>query len=223
MSVEFWTSAERFYEFWFFIISLLLLLSAIVVIFIASYARKENRKSFILIMIAFVTTLGITGLLGHNRYRTYLEQASYNNPLIRDRQPRMATYIYYGTSEENYYSQLNYLDSLRNMVLYEEERVIEPVIYLGQGDYFHYFEDSNEQLFKQNRQVEFADKAEQAQLIGSRFTLKDKSFQEVGFKNPENTMFEYIEVPMSEQEKTYDPEGDSQIPRAEERIHHWNF
>lgn len=223
MSVEFWRNAERFYEFWFIIISMLLLTSVIVIIFVATYARKKNRIKYSLIMIGLSMIFAITGFLGHVHYHLYLEQASYINPLIRDREPRMMGYIGYGASEENHYTQLNDLDSLRELVLYEEERVTEPLIYLGHGEYFHYFKRSNGQLFKQNRHIEFAETAQQTQLIGSRFSLKDESFQEIGFKNPENTMFEYIIVPASEQGKIYESEDDLQIPRTEEEIRRWNF
>lgn len=193
------------------------------VIFVTTYASKENRKRISLIAVGFSAVIGFTGLLGHTHYRPYLDQASYSNPLIRDREPRLTTYIYYRTSEQSYYSQLNYLDSLRNMELYEEEQITDPVIYLGQGEYFHYFECSSGQLFKQNRQVELSENIQKTQLVGSQFTLKDESFQGIGFKNPENIMFEYIEIPATEQGKAFEPEDDTQIPRAEEKFHQWNF
>jgi len=223
MSVEFWRNAELFYEFCFFIISVLLLISVIVMIFVVTYARKENRKKYILVMVGVTMIFAITGFLGHVRYRPYLNQASYISPLIRDREPTMTTYVAYGATEEDYYSQFNDLDSLRNLVLYEEEQITEPVFYLGHGDYFHYFKRSDGQLFKQNRHIEFAEKTQQTQLIGSRFFLKDESFQDIGFKNPENTMFDYIKIPASEQGKSYVPEDGSQIPRVEEEVHQWNF
>jgi len=223
MSVEFWRNAERFYEFWFIIISMLLLLSIIVIIFIVTYARKEHRLKYILVITGISMIFVFTGFLGHLRYRSYLDQASYINPLIRDRVPRMMGYIEYRTSEENHYTQLNDLYSLRNLMIYEEERVTEPLTYLGHGEYFYYFKRSNGQLFKQNRHIEFVEMAQQTQLIGSRFFLKDKSFQKIGFKNPENTMFEYIIVPASEQGKIYESEDDLQIPRTEEEIRRWNF
>lgn len=223
MSVEFWIEAERFYEFWFFIIGLFVLISVIIVIFIITYAKKENRKKYILIVSGLIAIAGTVGILGHFRYRPYLEQASYSNPLIRDREPRMMTYIYYGAVEQTNYSQLNYLDTLRNMVLYEEEKVTESITYLGQGDHFHYFEDPEGQIFKQNRKVDFNEVDQPAQIVGSQFTLKDTSFQEIGFKNLNKIMFDYIEIPASEQGKIYEPEDDFQIPKAEDQFRQWNF
>jgi len=212
-----------FMNFGFFIISVLLLISVIVMIFVVTYAKKENRIKYILIMVGVTMIFATTGFLGHVRYRPYLNQANYISPLIRDREPTMTTYVAYGATEEDYYSQFNDLDGLRNLVLYEEEQVTEPVVYLRHGDYFHYFERSDEQLFKQNRHIEFVETAQETQLIGSRFFLNDESFQEIGFKNPENTMFDYIKIPVSEQGKIYEPEDSSQIPRVEEEVHEWNF
>lgn len=223
MSVEFWTNAERFYELWFAVISILILICGIAVLFMLIYARKGKKKRKILITLGIAGVLGVIGLVGHNRYQPYLEQAAHSNPLIRDREPTMTGYNFYGKYEENYYSQLNDLESLRNMVLYEEERVTEPVTYLGQGQFFHYFEQSDGDIFKQSRGIEFSEEAEQTQLVGSRFTLIDEEFQEIGFKNPKNIMFDYLEIPMSEQHKTYEPEYDPHIPSTEETFRQWNF
>ncbi len=223
MSVEYWINAEQFYEFWFVIISLLFLINIIVIIFVIVYAKKENRKKFIFLTVGSAAIFGMVGVIGYVYYHPYLEQASYTNPLIRDREPRMLTYTYYGTVEETNYYKLNYLDGLRQMTLYEEEQIVEPIHYLGKGKYFHYFERENGEFFKQNLQVEFTETAQQAQLIGGRFTLKDEAFQKIGFKNPESTMFEGIEIPVAEQGKTYEPEDEAQIPRAEDSIRFWNF
>lgn len=223
MTVEYWVGAERFYEFWFFIIAGLMIISAITLIFIVTYAKKEKRKRMLLIPIGVAALLGIAGFYGHLHYRPYLEQASYINPLVRDRQPRFFGYTYYGSVEETYYHQFNDLDALRSLDLYQEEQTVEPLTYLGEGEHFHYFERANGEIFKQSRQIDFNESAPQAQLIGSRFVLKDDGFQEIGFKNPENTMFIALEVPASEAGKTYEPENDAEIPKIEEAFRRWNF
>lgn len=223
MSVDFWRNAELFYEFWFVILSVLAFLSMIVIIFSVTYAEKRNRKKLIIGVLSFYTVLGLIGFFGHNRYEVYLDQATHVNPLIRDRQPRFASYIHYGASEQSYYTQFNNLDSLRDMDLYEEEQVTEPIVYLGQGDRYHYFERLDGQSFKHHREIEFIESAEGIELIGSRFTLKDEAFKEIGFKNPGNTMYDRIQMPLSEEGKTYEPKDDAQIPRAEDTINRWNF
>jgi len=223
MSVEFWNNAERFYELWFIVLGVLIFLLLMSILFTWMYAKKEKRKRYTLISLVEIGVFALVGFLGHMRYQPYLEQAALINPMIRDRQPTMTGYTYYGKYERNFFSQLNDLESLREMELYEEERVTEPVTYLGAGEYFYYFERQDGDMFKQSRQVEFSESADQARLVGSRFRLIDNEFQKIGFQSPENVMFEHIEIPRSEEEKTYEPEYDPDIPMTEERYHQWNF
>lgn len=174
-------------------------------------------------MIAIITAIVGTSLFKHNKYRPYLEQARYTNPLIRDREPRLLTYVYYGQAEQLYYTQLNDLDSLRKMALYNETQVSEPIVYLGEGTNSHYFEHSNGDLFRHTMNLEFKEGIEQSRIVGSRFHLKDDSFESIGFKNPQNIMFDYIEIPASEKGKKYTPENERQFLRMEKVIKGWNF
>lgn len=223
MSFEFWTNAEQFYSFWIIVISVLVLFSVIVLIFVFTYAKRENRTKVSLSIVSFTVVIAAINIFLHMHYRPYLDQAGLINPLIRDREPSFIGYTYYGSSEEGFYSNFNDLESLRKSVLYKEERVSQSVTYLGVGDYFHYFTRPDGEIFKQSRDVVFNEDASQTQLVGSQFTLVDETFKEIGFKNPENAMFEYLEIPLSEQGKTYHPEYDPQIPIAEERLRLWNF
>lgn len=148
MTVEFWTGAERFYEFWFVVLTVLLLNIVILLIFGATYTSQKNKKRFFVLIIGLTVFLGSAGIIGHARYHPYLEQASYTNALIRDREPRWTGYIYYGSREQTIYSELNDLESLRQLDLYTEEQVTEPAHYLGKGKYFYYFENLEGEKFK---------------------------------------------------------------------------
>ncbi len=224
MTVEWWTGAERFYELWVFVWGLLFLLALIGLVFVFTYAKKDNRKKPMRILMGLLALVGLLSLNGHRKYHFYLEQARYSNPLIRDREPKLNTYQYYGETEELIYSQLNGIDSLRKMVLYEEEPVTVPLIYLGQDENFHYFEHPEGHLFKQTLKITFSETAAQTQLKGSRFTLKDEAFREIGFKNPEPIMYEAIEIPVAEQEKRFGAEEkEAFIPRIEDTLPDWNF
>lgn len=218
MTVEFWRNAEVFYELWSVVLSVVVILMIIALLFIFTYAQKENRLKSVFTVIVLASAAGLIGLWGHNEYYPYLEQVIFTNALIRDREPKFHTYTPYNKTEISAYTQLNHIDALRNMVLYEEEQMVEPLIYLGQGEHTHYFERSNGDRFRQNRQIQFTESAEQAQLVGSRFTLKDEQFKEIGFMNPENTMFAYIAIPLSEEGKTYTPEDEREFKRAEKVV-----
>lgn len=223
MTVEFWTGAERFYEFWFFILSLLFLLLVVVFLFALTYTSKKNRKKVMFWMTSTLVAVGLIGLYGHSQYYPYLEQASYTNPLIRDREPRLHIYIPYPQAEQTMFEQLNDLKSLRQMVLYKEENVAEPLTYLGQDTNYYYFEHEDGRLFKETFHIEFRKETDQAYLKGSLFVLKDETFKEIGFKNPKNIMYDKIIIPVTEQDKIFNTQEEDFISRTEKVFQHWNF
>lgn len=223
MAIDFWTSAERFYELWFFILSLLFLFLVIVFLFALTYTSKHNRMKVILWMTSSLVAVMLVGLFGHSNYHPYLEQASYTNPLIRDREPRLHMYIPYSQTEQRMFEQLNDIHALRQMVLYEEEHVAERITYLGQDKNYHYFEHEEGQRFKETFSIEFREDAQEAYLHGSLFFLKDEEFKEIGFKNPRNIMYDKITIPADEQDKFFDTAEEDFISRTEEVFYQWNF
>lgn len=223
IALEYWTGAERFYAFWVVVLSVILLLLITAIIFIATYTKKENKKKMILAVLTGSLVLIIGGVFGHIHYQPYLEQASYINPLIRDRQPGFMGYTYYGRSDKNFYAQLNDIEALRSLDLYEEKIVTEPVVYLGRDEYSYYFEQENKQIIKYSHDIQFNEDTQPAQFVGSQFELKDNTFEEIGFSNPENIMFQFIEIPTSQQNKSYEPEDVYLIPKADDRMNGWNF
>lgn len=220
MLLEFWVNAERFYEFWIVIIGMMFFTGVIGLIFVSSYAKPGNRKKVNALVLTFSLGGILVGLIGHAYFHPYLEQASYITPQLRDRQPRMRTYVYYLRSDQNAYIDFNILDRLRKVELYEEEQVTESITYLGKDEHFHYFERSNGDLFKQNREVAFNKDITESKLNGSLFTLKNEEFLEIGFKEPEQTMFDNIQIPIGQEGTTYEPEDASRIPKS---IPWWNF
>ncbi len=223
MTVEFWQNAERFYEHWLMNIFSLIVLTLIVMIFTFTYTAKGKRKKPFIFLFGFAAVLMLIGGIGHVQYHDYLEQAMHINPLIRDRVPTYFGYNAYGSSEEMYYSELNDRDALREMLLYEETVIQEPLTYLGTNGYSHYFVRENGDLFRHSQRISFHEDLEEPQLVGSRFVLKDDSFGEIGFKNPEHTMFDEIRLPISEADKQYNPEFETDFYRAETIVSDWNF
>lgn len=223
MSLDFWLEAERFYDFWVAIIFSLFILNLITVIFVYTYIHKDKRRKPIIALLTFGIVLGLAGMIGHLHYQSYLPEFKHVNPLIRDRTPRFIGYNYYGATEENFYHQLNDIDALRELILYEEIRVTETITYLGEGDHSHYFIRDTGELFRHNRQLVFKDDIEETQLVGARFVLKDEVFHDIGFKNPVNTMFDYLEIPAHMKGTTYQPADETDFRRTENVILNWNF
>lgn len=223
MTLDYWLKAERFYEFWLILIISLIIFIFIAMIFSFTYMRIEKRKTALILFLGTVATLSITGVIGHYRYHSYLEQAMHVNPLIRDRTPNFIDYTYFSRNEKSYYTGLNDLTALRDMVLYEEEAISESLVYLGKGKHTHYFERSNGEKFRYNRQIEFKEEWKEAELVGSRFFLKDDAFKEIGFMNPENIMFEHIRIPESEKGKEFKAENEGDFLKLENTLQGWNF
>lgn len=223
MTVEFWTNAERFYATGMTILSIIIMIIFITMIIAATSAKKENRLKIVIGVLILAVVLGVGGYVGHRYYQPYIVQARYVNPLMRDRTPSFSGYNYYGRTELITYAQFNDLESLRELDIYEEEEAVESVVYLGEGDYFHYFEHGDGRVTKRLQAVRFSEEVNQTQFVGSLFTLKDEGFKEIGFVNPEHVMFREILIPISEEGKSYQPEDDYTIPKSEERMNSWNF
>ena len=223
MTVEFWVQAERFYEFWLMNIFSLLVMTLIILIFTYTYTAKGQRKKPLTVLLVFMGLLVFGGGIGHLKFQDYLGQAMHINPLMRDRIPTYLGYSTFGSSEEMYYSELNDLNSLREMVLYEEVVVEEPLTYLGTNGYSHYFERENGDLFRHSRGISFHEGRDKATLIGGRFVLKDESFIEIGFKNPEYIMFSEIVLPANEEGKEYKPENEMDFLRMSKVLMDWNI
>lgn len=223
MSPEFWLQAERFYEFWLMLIIAIIVILLSMLILAYTYTRKENRKKLVVGMLSIAAVFGLIGFVGHTRYSSYLGPATHVNPLMRDRVPTFTGYTYVGRNELGYYTNLNDLEALREMPIYEEKPVIETVAYLGEGKHTHYFEHENGLRFRFRRTLDFSDEVDEAKLTGSRFYLKDEAFEEIGFINPENIMFDRIIVPSSEEGKTFTPENEADFMQIENVIDDWNF
>ena len=223
MTVEFWVQAERFYEFWLMNIFSLIVITLIVMIFTFTYTAKGQRKKPFTILISFITLLVFIGGMGHFKYGVYLPEAMAVNPLIRDRMPTYFGYNTVGSVEQSYYADLNDLVSLREMVIYDELIVEEPLTYLGSGDYSHYFQRENGDYFRHSTRISFHEGRDKATLIGGRFVLKDESFIEIGFKNPEHTMFSEIVLPANEEGKEYKPENEMDFLRMSKVLMDWNI
>lgn len=223
MTVEFWTNAERFYEFWLTTIGGMMVILLAVFIVVAMGEKKENKNKILFgLFISSMFLIG-AGLLGHFQYRPYLDLSRYVNPQVRDGRLTYFGYSPFTGTDQAAYSQINSLDTLREFELYDEIEVSEVVEYLGQDAHYYYFELENEMIVKQFDEVDFDETVEEAQFVGSQFELIDPNYMEIGFKNIDRIMFRRVEVPAAEKEKVYEPEDAYVIPKSDERMHQWNF
>lgn len=223
MSVEFWTAAEKFYETWLPIVGISLCVLSLIFLYTRFYASGKAKKNLTrLTLLATVLLFGF-GAWGYKHYEAYLPKAKLVTPLIRDRKRGLLGYKYYGRSETDLYAGLHAPEKLKELGLYEEERVEHLVTYLGKGPYFHYFEDQNGRMFKITRGVVFEKQASDVQMIGETFHLNDLSFEEIGFFDPKRIMFDHLVIPANQEGKEFEPDFDPHVPKAQEYFSEWSF
>jgi len=218
MSVGFWLQAELFYETVTLVLSIIVLLIMICAIFVKSIQKrkvkteqtKKNKIFWSLIIAASIMT--VIGIGAHYYYRPYLDEIPYVNALVRDRYREFFGYVPYSTSEQEYYQNLNHIEALRDSDLYEESEEMQIVEFVGINNTLHYFKNERGELFQMSQiNVDYVNDINEARLVGSRFTLVDQEFKNIGFKNPPYIMFEKLEVPSDQVEKSFKPDNPNDV------------
>jgi len=222
ISFDFWVSAETFYTTVLPVTAIVLLVGVMVLLFVFQYAGPKSnlrkRATGVFLSVLFLSVLG--GLFGHQRYNPYLEQAALMNPLIRDRERILGfDKLVWGT-ERRMYQDLNDLEALRKLKMYEEEPVKEYLDYLGSDGYVHYFSDGKRTM-KYIGEVQYFN--EETHLSGVQFSLIDPQFQDIGFQDSLNAMAETVKINESERNKTFSPESSYGVHLLEDSIRGWNF
>lgn len=223
MSVEFWKNAELFYETLIPIIGITAGVLLMIMQYTHMYARGKAKKKIFTTSVLLLVLLAGYGTWGYVHYEAYLPKSKITTPLIRDRKKGIFGYKYYSWDEMRTYTHLNGAEKIRKLGLYEETKVEEPIVYLGKGHYYHFFEDKNQKVFKLEKEVHFEKDTKQAEIMGSTFHLKSKEYEELGFFNPKKIMYQSVTIPLSEQGKVFDKEYEPQVPMARDRFAHWNF
>lgn len=223
MSVEFWKTAEFFYETLLPIMGITIGVLFMVVQYTRMYGRGKAKKVVVRGTLLILSLMIGYGVWGYKHYNEYLSKVKLSTPLIRDREKGIFGYKYYSWNELRTYKRFNDTEGIRKLDFYAETKVEEPVAYLGKGHYYHYFEDKNEKLFKLEKGIHFEPDADQSEMVGFTFQLKEKDFEEVGFFDPERIMYETVVIPMDEQGKVFEQDDDSQIPMAVDRFFKWSF
>ncbi|OJF90305.1 hypothetical protein [Alkalibacterium sp. 20] len=224
---SFWMKAERFYTFTMPLIIIILLFLIIAYVFVYSYAdpNKPMRK---------YVTRGYLGLIlasilyfawGQSTYNHWVEQNEYITPGIRSH----SSILGIETSEDpaivKAYRRSNSLkDNLLELDMYEAEKVSIPFsyAYAGSQEANHYFTYGDEDQFVFKMQGEINWTEEERELVGFAFSLTDERFEEIGFYNEPDTIFDSLSLPESEQRELTDIDIHDAVPITE-MISGWNF
>lgn len=230
MSLSFWVQAEVFYETVLIILSIIVLTLIIMAIFSWTSRNKKVKSSqqpknklFLGFILASVVT-GAIAMVGHLYYRPYLDEVNLINPLTRDRERETFGYRPYSTNELNYYRNLNNIDSLRQSSLYKESKHTKSVEYLGSENTLHYFTNDRDELYRLSQiNIEYVNDINQAQLVGSTFSLVDDDYKNIGFMNPPYIMFERFQIPASQSNLKYELKNKFEVRENNYAFPDWIF
>lgn len=230
MVIDFWIQAEFFYETLTIVLSIIvlsILFFAILVKTTQSRKAKNNqslKNKIFWSLIATASVIVFIGIGAHLYYRPYLDEAPYMNALVRDRYRTFFGYVPYGTSEQNYYRNLNHLEALRNSELYQEKVHMQDVEFIGINNTLHYFKNERGDLFDMSQiNIEYVNDINEARMVGSRFELVDPDYKNIGFRNPPYIIFERLEIPIDQMEKSFKPDNPNDVHSSHYAHPDWVF
>ena len=223
MSLEFWKTAETFYETQLPVAGISLGVLLLVFLYARMYAKGKGKTIIIFSSLLFFVAIGGYSVWGYQHYADYLPKAKVVTPLIRDRERGLLGYKQYSWDELRTYKRFNDAEHIRELDFYDEKEVSEEVTYLGKGSYFHYFQDRYEKIFKIEKNVRFDEATTTSKMVGATFQINNPKYKEIGFFDPERIMYERVLIPKKEQGKTFEPDYDPHVPMAKDHFHKWNF
>lgn len=226
MTFEFWINAERFYTFLLPYLGVALALGLIVLFFVLSYAGpKSKSKKYAWVVYGSSLAVVITyGVWGHIRYQDWLVENESITPGIRTHEMFMG----FRSVEENEVIRLSRESAslgayLSQSTLYDAETVSEPFDYkyLGSTENdVHYFEYEDERVIHVRGSVEFTGEA--TYLEGAEYHLVDEQFEEIGFINDHDIIFERVVI--NEQDAEEAPQEWAHVTQSIEDIFtEWHF
>ncbi|WP_208559399.1 hypothetical protein [Marinilactibacillus kalidii] len=182
---EFWVKGESLYTLILPILLAVLMVVLIAIVFIRIYTDKGSKNRKIgqgMILLLLVSIVGY-GYVQHTRYNQWIEQSSLINPGVRDRYKIMGYDVMQSSDLVNSYQSMNLLDRFRELDMYEEETVEEPIdlTYLGTNGNQHYFKmgDEGQYAVRYTGEITYTD--EPTHLTGSHFKVVDERFVSLGF------------------------------------------
>ncbi|MDR7856826.1 hypothetical protein [Tissierella sp.] len=216
MSYEFWIEAEKFLYDSFFINLIILGFAFTLIINSLSFIGYDNSKAS-KIILSIVTILfiafGINTVTKFNKYKILYDYDRYANYGVRSYKKTIITYQYPDRTQEKLYDTLFLIDSFRKVSIYDEEKIIENVEFLGRdGDNF-YFQDQDSIYYRKlGNCLEIIDDISLPIREGVRFHLKDLRFKNIGFK--EKSSYTYLltyKIPKSLENKIFENLEDIKI------------
>lgn len=216
MNYEFWIEAEKFLYDKLFIYIVIMGALLILVLNMLSYIRGRNKRNLRIlfsIMVISLIGLGISTVINYNKYMVLYDYNVYVNPGIRNVDKGLLSYRMASHAERTSYNQLYLLNNFRKTSIYEEERVIQEVEFLGRdGDYF-YFQDRDGISYRElGDYLEISDEVKKPIREGARFHIKDPRFLDIGFKEKSSDCYLLgYKIPKSMENKKFEAPENTEI------------
>lgn len=205
MTYEFWIRAERFYSVILPYLGIALALGLIVLFFVFTYAapKSKTKKYGWIIYTGCVVAALLYGMWGHRQYQEWLIENEFVTPGTRTFERFMGFRREEDDEVVRLYRESSSLgDVLSQSTLYEAQTVVEPLEYryLGSNENnVHYFEHDDERVIHIRGEADFT--GEETYLEGAEYHLVDERFEEIGFLNDHDVMFERVIINEQEAEE----------------------
>lgn len=224
---SFWIRAEHFYTFIMPIVIVVLLFLALVYVFVYSYAdpNKPYRKYITWGYLGLIVFSLLYFVWGHFTYNQWVEQHDYITPGIRSHATILGIETYEDPAIVRSYRRSGSLkDNLLALDMYEAERVTLPFsyTYAGSSENNHYFTYGDEDQYVFTLQGDINWTEDERELVGFQFRLTDDRFEDIGFYNEPDIIFDSLSLPESEQKELADINTNDAIS-INEMIGGWNF
>lgn len=201
---EAWLKAEAFYTLTMPILIVIGLILLIVYILIYSYtepkkkARQVANKSFMVLVLLCVGYF----VWGHTRYNDWIAQNDYINPGVREFNYVLGMQSNEDPSMVRLYRRSDSLpENLAALEMYEGDQITRPFSYpyLGFEGGLHYFAYGKEEEYAFTYQGDIQWTEEERAIHGWQYKLVDDRFEQIGFVNEFDIIFDTISLPESEQ------------------------
>lgn len=222
-----WMRAEQFYTFTMPLLLVILLFLAIVFVFAYSY-MDPNKPHRSYVTKGYLSLIGVIVLYfvwGHVSYNYWVEQHEYITPGIRSHATILGIEISESPAIVRSYRRSGSLkENLLALDMYESETVSIPFTYTyaGSQENNHYFTygDEDQYVFTLQGDINWTDS--ERELVGLEFTLTDERFEDIGFYNEPDIIFDSLSLPESEQKELSDIDTNDALS-INEMIGGWNF
>lgn len=217
-----WLLMEEFYYLHFAIVIVIGLVFGIFLL-AAIFHIKESlfAKRYVIVSVCIFLGLALYIWYGFNQYGHLIDRTSHVTAALRDYKPTFFYYQFpYSTVEKNVYRSGYLPDSFKKSGLYDEEKLIQEVEFLGKSDQNIYYFEINGAVYSAGKKwVKTSDSLKVSQRQGIKFNLKDSRFTQLGFVESSKPMLQRYLIPQAIGDKHVTSEDEERVSQIQTSIY----